>query len=376
MKKSAEILGLPIISITEGRELGMSKTLVIDAKNGLIAAITIEDEEWYRGVKLIPYSSIIAIGDDAITILHSDKILKLGQIGNYEPLLVENIRILETKAITKTGKIMGRVADIFVGEDGKIEKCEIRAADGSTSEVSADKISIFSRQVTVIDMDGVKKSKPVVKPVESTEIKPEPVAVVEEKPAEVKPVEEIKPVEEVKPVEIPAPVPEVETKTEEIQIENPVEEIPPVENVQPVETVQNVEDVQPVEEISDTEDSDEDEVEMPDLEDFEPEPANKVEVATEPEKKTETKGIQQAEALKAALKRAMEKQQKNATPATKTEPKKGGKTVTLVGRKVTKTITANNGSVIIEEGGEITEEILQKARIAGKFIELSMNSIA
>ena len=32
MKKSADILGLPIISITEGRELGMSKTLVIDAK--------------------------------------------------------------------------------------------------------------------------------------------------------------------------------------------------------------------------------------------------------------------------------------------------------------------------------------------------------
>ena len=33
MKKSVEILGLPIISITEGRELGVSKTLLIDAKN-------------------------------------------------------------------------------------------------------------------------------------------------------------------------------------------------------------------------------------------------------------------------------------------------------------------------------------------------------
>ena len=54
MKKSVEILGLPIISITEGRELGMSKTLLIDAKNGAVAAITIEDEDWYRGVKLLP----------------------------------------------------------------------------------------------------------------------------------------------------------------------------------------------------------------------------------------------------------------------------------------------------------------------------------
>ena len=58
-KKSVEILGLPVISITEGRELGMSKTLLIDAKNGQVAAITIEDEDWYRGVKLLPYSSVI-----------------------------------------------------------------------------------------------------------------------------------------------------------------------------------------------------------------------------------------------------------------------------------------------------------------------------
>lgn len=45
MKKSVEIIGLPIISITEGRELGMSKSLLIDAKKGAVAAITIEDED-------------------------------------------------------------------------------------------------------------------------------------------------------------------------------------------------------------------------------------------------------------------------------------------------------------------------------------------
>jgi len=68
MKKSVDILGLPVISITEGRELGMSKTLLIDAPNRVVAAITIEDEDWYRGVKLIPYDNVIAVGDDAVTV--------------------------------------------------------------------------------------------------------------------------------------------------------------------------------------------------------------------------------------------------------------------------------------------------------------------
>ena len=157
MKKTVEILGLPIISITEGRELGMSKTLLIDAAQGKVAAITIEDEDWYRGVKLIPYGSVIAIGDDAVTVTNSENILTLEDAGDYEHLLDENIRVIGTKAITKSGTIQGKISELFIGDNGDIEKCEITAPDGSTSEVTADQISIFGKQVTVIDPDGAQK---------------------------------------------------------------------------------------------------------------------------------------------------------------------------------------------------------------------------
>ena len=164
MKKSVEILGLPVISITEGRELGMSKTLLIDAKKGTVAAITIEDEDWYRGVKLIPYESVIAIGDDAVTVTNSENILTLDDAGDYEQLLDDNIRIIGTKAITKSGSIQGKISELYIGDDGKIEKCEITAPDGTTSEVTADQISIFGKQVTVIDPSSEKKNEPVAAP--------------------------------------------------------------------------------------------------------------------------------------------------------------------------------------------------------------------
>ena len=183
MKKSVEILGLPVISITEGRELGMSKTLLIDAKNGLIAAITIEDEDWYRGVKLIPYESVIAIGDDAVTVTNSENILKLDDAGDYEALLDENIRVIGTKAITKSGTIQGKITELYIGDDGKIEKCEITSPDGTTSDVTADQISIFGKQVTVIDPNGTgaeKKTKPVSMPVSQ----PEPAPAAEVPPQE------------------------------------------------------------------------------------------------------------------------------------------------------------------------------------------------
>ena len=42
MKKTAEILGLPVISITEGKELGHVKELVVNAAAGTVAAIVVD----------------------------------------------------------------------------------------------------------------------------------------------------------------------------------------------------------------------------------------------------------------------------------------------------------------------------------------------
>ena len=229
MKKSVEILGLPVISVTEGSELGKSKSLLIDAHNKSIAALTIEDDDWYRGVKLIPYESVIAIGDDAVIINNSENILKLEDAGDYENLLDENIRIIGTKAITKNGMIQGSVTELYVGESGAIEQCEITMPDGSTFDVPVDQISIFGKQVTVISANMEKKTKSVSpEPPSESEIKP-PTIPMEEIHAEVP-----------EDVFIPEPTSEEvqESSTEEVQeipAENPTEETP-AEKIQEVAT--------------------------------------------------------------------------------------------------------------------------------------------
>lgn len=220
MKKSVDILGLPVISITEGRELGMSKTLLIDAPNRVVAAVTIEDEDWYRGVKLIPYDNVIAVGEDAVTINNSENILTLDAAGDFETLLDDNIRVIGTKAITRTGVIQGIISEIFIGEDGSIEKCEVTTPEGMTSEVTADQVSIFGKEVTVISPEGDagKKSDAAAAPAASAA----PVPAVEELPA-VEPVVDI-------PAAEPAPeVPAAETA--------PVEEAPIAEEAPASEPV-------------------------------------------------------------------------------------------------------------------------------------------
>lgn len=273
IKRSVEILNLPIISITEGRELGMSKTLLIDAKNGVVAAITIEDEDWYRGVKLLPYSSVIAIGHDAVTITSSENILTLEDASDYEAMMDANIRIIGTKAITKSGTIQGKVSEIYIGDGGKVEKCAIVAPDGAESEITAEQISIFGKQVTVIDPteDEEKKTEPVVTAA------PPPAPKTEEKAA-------------------PAPEP---VKASEPDPEPKAEEAPAPEPVKP-------------------------------------EPAKPAESAAD---------------------KATEERHRRF----------------LLGKKAARDIKTDSGVLIVKAGGDITEEVLQKAKLANKFIELSMN---
>ena len=275
MKKSIEIIGLPVISITEGRELGMSKTLLIDSKNGTIAAITIEDEDWYRGVKLLPYSSVIAIGEDAVTVTNSENILTLEDAGDYEAMMDANIKIIGTKAITKSGTIQGKVVEIYVGENGKIEKCEIEARDGSLSEITSDQISIFGKQVTVIDSDLEKKTELIAPKA--------PAGAVEAPKAEEKPAEE--------------------PKAEPAKAEAP-----------------------------------------------------------KAEPKQEAKPAPKAEAPKADPSIQM------ADKATEERHRRF-----LLGKTVTRKITTDSGVVLVNEGDTVTEEVLQKVKIANKFIDLSMN---
>ena len=306
MKKSIEIIGLPVISITEGRELGMSKTLLIDAKNGTIAAITIEDEDWYRGVKLLPYSSVIAIGEDAVTVTNSENILTLEDAGDYEAMMDANIKIIGTKAITKSGTIQGKVVEIYVGDNGKIEKCEIEARDGSLSEITSDQISIFGKQVTVIDSDLEKKTE-LIAPKAPAEAVAAPKA--EEKPA----------------AEPKAEAPKAELAKAEAPKAEPKQEAKPAEP----KAV--------------------------------PAPAPKA------EPKQEAKPAPKAEPAKAEAPKADPSIQM-ADKATEERHRRF-----LLGKTVTRKITTDSGVVLVNEGDTVTEEVLQKVKIANKFIDLSMN---
>ena len=211
-------------------------------------------------------------------------------------------------------------------------------------------------------------------PVEQPEIFSEPQENFELPKEEPPVVEETQPVPELTlpPTEEATTTAETQAELEEVMtpepvVENLVEEKPVEENF----VVENLVEEKPVEENF---------VEPLKEELPKEEPPIAEEKVSEEDKKIAAM-TQQAEDLKAALKKARASQHVTASEpkAQASQKKQVEKAVderrrrVLLGKHATKTILTESGTIVVEAGAEVTEEVLQRARLSNKFIELSMN---
>jgi uncharacterized protein YrrD len=130
MKNSAQIVGLPIISISDGVQIGKVKTLVINPEKGSIDFLSIEQEDVQLSLKAIPFKKVVGIGEFAVTVESDSAVIDLAEIPIANQLVNKQIRIKNTKAMTRKGELLGEVVEYFVDEEtGEILGIELKIAE-------------------------------------------------------------------------------------------------------------------------------------------------------------------------------------------------------------------------------------------------------
>lgn len=136
MKKSSDLFNLPIIALREGGEIGKVRDLVIDPQNRRISALLVEDHEWFRNPKVVLYTSIKALGDDAVIVETRSDVSSLAQTNELDPLLEQQVRVLNTRCLSTEGRFMGRVSEFFIDTDtGKITGFEITSPSSTQKPI-------------------------------------------------------------------------------------------------------------------------------------------------------------------------------------------------------------------------------------------------
>ncbi|APH04217.1 PRC-barrel domain-containing protein [Bacillus weihaiensis] len=150
MKKSTEIVGLPIISITAGIELGNVKSLVINPEKGTVDFLTVEHDDWQVSVKAIPFSKVIGIGEFAVTIDSDNAIIDLNEIPIANQLVNKRIKITDTRVITRKGQLLGEAKEFYVDEEnGTIIGLQLVVSD-QTVFVKSEHVVTYGKDILVV----------------------------------------------------------------------------------------------------------------------------------------------------------------------------------------------------------------------------------
>lgn len=122
MKKSQQIIGLPIISISDGNEVGKVKNIVMNAETGAIDYFVVDSGIQVLSTRVIPTTNVLGIGEYAMTILNPEAISDISKIPAAIDLLQKNITVKGTRVLTKKGSLIGETGDLYVDVD---KECNI-----------------------------------------------------------------------------------------------------------------------------------------------------------------------------------------------------------------------------------------------------------
>ncbi|MBO0960707.1 PRC-barrel domain-containing protein [Neobacillus sp. MM2021_6] len=154
MKNSSQITGLPIISISDGIQVGKVKSLVINPDKGSIDFLTIDNEDWQVSIKAIPFKKVIGIGEYAVTVDSENAIIDLNEIPITNQLVNKKIKISNTKVMTRKGELLGEVTEFFVDENtGHILGMELKIA-GNNVALLSEFVLTYGKDIIIVKEDS------------------------------------------------------------------------------------------------------------------------------------------------------------------------------------------------------------------------------
>ena len=156
MKKTQKYL-IAIISISDGMEVGKVKSIIINAEKGAIDYIVVDSGIQIFSARVIATEDILGIGEYALTIENEDVISDISKIPSAIQLLQKDIRVKGTKVLTKKGRLIGEIGDIYVDEN---DGCKITGlefiADITQKQIRLiprDSVITFGKNLTVVTED-------------------------------------------------------------------------------------------------------------------------------------------------------------------------------------------------------------------------------
>jgi len=150
MIRAYELMGRPVITIDEGAIVGQTAGVIIDTVSTDVAALIVNVASRFAPPKAVPYALIQGIGDDAVIIENASSLADFGAVPEIWDGGRPDSEIRGVRAITRTGRLLGTVADLMIDVDaGKVVAYEIQGGVDTALLVQAEQVITVGKQALI-----------------------------------------------------------------------------------------------------------------------------------------------------------------------------------------------------------------------------------
>ncbi|MBD0381750.1 PRC-barrel domain-containing protein [Paenibacillus sedimenti] len=135
MRKAHDLIGLPVLTVESGKQIGQVKDLLLDPTWN-IRGIVLETKHWFSSLRYIPWEDLIAAGEDAITIPNDSVIQELEQADGHQYALLEGSRKIKgLPIVTVGGQQLGMVEDVYLNLEWGTQIVGYELSEGFISDL-------------------------------------------------------------------------------------------------------------------------------------------------------------------------------------------------------------------------------------------------
>jgi uncharacterized protein YrrD len=143
MRRTREIVGLPVLSLKCGDQIGWVKDVVFDGQSRKISGVLLEGAHIFHSSKGIPREVVAAVGKDALTV--SDHVVQ-------NLLGIKWSEKVGNQVFTQGGEAKGTIEDVFL-DDSAENIVGFEISDGLFSDLIDGRGTILQENVMVDGKD-------------------------------------------------------------------------------------------------------------------------------------------------------------------------------------------------------------------------------
>lgn len=125
MLKGKELLGRPIVAVSNGEQVENVHDVVFDHQANRVLALLVEEGGWLSAAKAVPFGRVQSFGEKAVMIATPADVLSTKQDPELRAALAGKTNLIGLTLLTEDGHTLGKISDVYFDEHtGQVEGYE------------------------------------------------------------------------------------------------------------------------------------------------------------------------------------------------------------------------------------------------------------